>query len=664
MILKSIKLLNFRQFLNEKIEFARGENGKNVTFIMGDTGSGKTTFAQAFFWCMYGETSFSDKIVLNNIVEKKMTPSDSAEVEVDLCLDHGEVEYTLLRKQIYKKDHKNKVTGTNTTFDIQIKDKSGNTSWVKKTQLEGEVNGILPKELSRYFFFDGERIEKMSKDIASGKKSSDFSEAVRGLLGLNGMRSALDHMNPRKKACVIGDYEASFDARGDTKYQEYTDAIEAYNNEIDDKEDQLEELKNSKTQAKIRKGDKEQEIKQFEDGAKLQGEAERLNHQIESTQNMKSHIYKEICDDFNAQMKYFFSASIIKEALDILKDKDFNGIDIPYMNEDTIQYLLERGTCICGTHLDEGTYAYDSVKKLIDVLPPKSISTMIGQFKQQAKARTDLDKDLLGKIKDNLSTISEQEDDIINYSDELQAIEKKLDGKDVSKRVNAINNEIHQCDALIDSADTKIEKISGEIGSLKTNRDRVDSEREKLELRGENNKRIARYLAYARAIYDEIDKEYSKSESEVRAKLQDTINAIFNEIYEGGLSLEIDEQYHIRVTVEDYVGEVETSTAQSISVIFAFITGIIKMARDNRNSKNETAKLLSSEPYPLVMDAPLSAFDKRRIKTVCNALPEIAEQVIIFIKDTDGELAEKYMGDCIGCRHQFKKINEFETKLI
>ena len=56
------------------------------------------------------------------------------------------------------------------------------------------------------------------------------------------------------------------------------------------------------------------------------------------------------------------------------------------------------------------------------------------------------------------------------------------------------------------------------------------------------------------------------------------------------------------------------------------------MARDNRNATNEDAQLLSSEPYPLVMDAPLSAFDKRRIKTVCEALPETAEQVIIFIR--------------------------------
>ena len=88
------------------------------------------------------------------------------------------------------------------------------------------------------------------------------------------------------------------------------------------------------------------------------------------------------------------------------------------------------------------------------------------------------------------------------------------------------------------------------------------------------------------------------------------------------------------------------------------------MARKNRTDNNEEAKLLSSEPYPLVMDAPLSAFDKRRIKTVCQSLPSIAEQVIIFIKDTDGNLAEDYMGEKIGARYQFDKKNEFETSFL
>ena len=206
-------------------------------------------------------------------------------------------------------------------------------------------------------------------------------------------------------------------------------------------------------------------------------------------------------------------------------------------------------------------------------------------------------------------------------------------------------------------------KCDREIGGYTKERDRADSERRNLTLLDERNRKIEIYKAYAKRIYHGLVETYSISEAEIRSKLQDTINEIFKKIYEGGLYLTIDEKYHISVYANDYEGDVETSTAQSISVIFAFITGIIKMARENRNASDDV-KLLSSEPYPLVMDAPLSAFDKRRIKTVCEALPKMAEQVVIFIKDTDGELAEDYMSDKIGSRHRFDKLNEFETVLI
>lgn len=229
--------------------------------------------------------------------------------------------------------------------------------------------------------------------------------------------------------------------------------------------------------------------------------------------------------------------------------------------------------------------------------------------------------------------------------------------------MRVINAEIQLCDQTISKSDGEKKDLNREIGRLETERDRADTERRNLALLDERNKRIEIYKAYAERIYFDLLEEYTASESKIREKLQDTINDIFKQIYEGGLSLTIDEKYHISVYVNDYEGDVETSTAQSISVIFAFITGIIKMARENRNAPNDEAKLLSSEPYPLVMDAPLSAFDKRRIKTVCETLPKTAEQVIIFIKDTDGELAEEYMGEKIGSRHCFNKLNEFETVL-
>ena len=664
MLLESITLENFRQFRHESIDFAQGENGKNVTIIIGDNGTGKTTFAQAFFWCMYGETEFSDKDMLNKLVAADLKPGQEAKVQVKLCLRHGNVRYTLMREQTYRKDYSNRVKGDNTVFDIARTGADGNTSFVKKSQCESEVKSILPKELSRYFFFDGERIEKMSKDISTGKKATDFADAVKGLLGLNAMYSAIQHFNPKSKFGVIGSYESSYDSHSNSKIKEYTDTIERCKNEIAEIDARLDELDNQVEQATARKTEKSEEIKQYAEGEELQRKKETLLRKIESAKQARANTVKQICKDFNGGMSAFFSTAPMLYALRFLASKDFTGKDIPYMHAKTIEYLLKQKVCICGTHLDEGSVPYNKVKALIDYLPPQSISTSIKDFKKEALHRANSKQELFEQVKNSLAVISHQDDDITEYQDELQTVDSKLSGDDVRAKVRAINTEIQLCDKTIRDSQEERDRLLQKKGGLSTTMERADTERRNLTLLDDKNKKIEIYKAYAEQIYNELLEVYATNEAKIRSKLETTINEIFKQIYEGGLYLTIDDKYHISVYANDYEGDVETSTAQSISVIFAFITGIIKMARENRNATDEDAKLLSSEPYPLVMDAPLSAFDKRRIKTVCEALPNTAEQVIIFIKDTDGELAEEYMGDKIGCRHHFDKKNEFETVLV
>ena len=664
MLLQSIKLENFRQFRNESIDFADGSDGKNVTIIIGENGTGKTTFAQAFFWCLYGETEFSDKSMLNKLVATEMRPGQEKKVQVTLKLRHGEVDYTLIREQIYRKDNANRIKADNTVFDIATKDSSGNTTYVKKSQCESEVKSILPKELSRYFFFDGERIEKMSKDISTGKKATDFAEAVKGLLGLNAMYSAIQHFNPRIRSSVISSYEASYNSQSNAKIKEYTDTIERCKTEIAAIDARIEELDSEIESAHARKTEKSEEIKQYAEGEELQDKKEKLLKKIAVAERSKSTIYKMISKDFNGSLSSFFSISLVERALQLLSEKDFAGKDIPYMHAKTIEYLLRQKVCLCGTRLDEGTIAHAKVKELIDFLPPQSISTTIGDFKKESRRRANERQDVYTQIRDHLAVISQQDDDLMDLRDELAVVEGKLSGGDVRAKVRVINNEIQICDQIIRKDNAERDRKIAEKGRKESEMERADTERRNLTLLDDNNKKIEIYKAYAERIYKELQEVYATSEAEIRDRLQTTINDIFKQIYEGGLYLTIDEKYHISVYATDYDGDVETSTAQSISVIFAFITGIIKMARDNRNATNEDAQLLSSEPYPLVMDAPLSAFDKRRIKTVCEALPETAEQVIIFIKDTDGELAEDYMGAKIGSRHHFDKKNEFETVLV
>ena len=254
---------------------------------------------------------------------------------------------------------------------------------------------------------------------------------------------------------------------------------------------------------------------------------------------------------------------------------------------------------------------------------------------------------------------------ILSFDEEYAKNESEID--DITEKLTGMK-EVGQLQAEL----TKYERQKRELrdersqldvskGGKETNRDRVETERHKLTLKDKNNQNIEMFKAYAQYLWGIIDTEYNQEEQRVRGELSTAVGEIFRKIYNRGLSLSLDEQYNVKVDVSDFKGyteDIETSTAQSISIIFAFIAGVIKMARKSQQSENA---MLVSEPYPLVMDAPLSTFDKTCIQIVCNVLPNVAEQVIIFIKDTDGELAEKYLSDRIGSRAEFNKRNEFET---
>ena len=58
-----------------------------------------------------------------------------------------------------------------------------------------------------------------------------------------------------------------------------------------------------------------------------------------------------------------------------------------------------------------------------------------------------------------------------------------------------------------------------------------------------------------------------------------------------------------------------------------------------------------------------SAFDKTRIHNICDTIPKIAQQVIIFIKDTDGEVAEEHMGEKIGSKWLLTTLTKTQTNI-
>ena len=246
MLLKKLSLTNFRPFKGEhEIEFSV-DREKNVTLVMAENGAGKTTLAQAFQWTLYGKTDgFKNKSVLNSVVEKEMLTGSESNVIAKLELEHNDIDYTIIRKQVYKKDINGIVKPDNPILEIFTKQEDGKTEIINPLKNLSTIANILPDSLSKYFFFDGERIEKMAGEVNSGK-SEEFKTAVQNILGLTALTKAIEHLNPNQKGSVIGRYNSQMDAAGDQQTRELrdiiynsTEKIEQNNSRVDSIEDEI-----------------------------------------------------------------------------------------------------------------------------------------------------------------------------------------------------------------------------------------------------------------------------------------------------------------------------------------------------------------------------------------------------------------------------------------
>lgn len=379
MLIKSVKVCNFRQFKGEQgLEFATDAQS-NVTIVMGTNGSGKTALAQAFKWCLYGETDLGDKNVFCKAVELEMPQNTKASVHVQLVLVHKGVLYTIRRTMRVQKEYGGRIKEDTTELSIGSKTSDGQTKCIRTPELR--IKEILPKDLSRYFFFDGERIEKMRSEIGKGK-SKEFPAAVRSLLGLNAMKEAIDHLNK-----VIRRYDEFCDPHSDAKMRGYARKITEINNRLDHITQRLDTL-SSETEATdnrcIELRQRIMENKASEELAKQKARLEKLRNDLIK---QRDGAVAQMLDIFNKDALDFFAAPWMQDAMKTLRKADKLDKGIPDIHARTLDYLLKRGVCLCGCCLKKDSKAWEAIENLRDFIPPKSIGTHLDSFSDECALR-------------------------------------------------------------------------------------------------------------------------------------------------------------------------------------------------------------------------------------------------------------------------------------
>ena len=358
--------------------------------------------------------------------------------------------------------------------------------------------------------------------------------------------------------------------------------------------------------------------------------------------------------NFNKQTYYFMTRKLINDALNELKDTDNVDKGVPDVSASTIKYLIDRKKCLCGCDLDDPTSkAVQELTALLKYIPPESLGGSINQFQKRSRWVIKSSDSYFSNIETQLGAIRGCSNKIEELEHEIGEIDDTI-LKSSNAKIKDFKSRQIEMEHTRKSLKDKLEKLKIDNGILDGKIKEAEAEISRLQLKIEKNQLLETKILYARAAYNRFKQTYDFQEAQTREKLEDQINQLFKQIYAGGMTINIDEKYKINSYVnelQDNSSNIDANTARSYSIIFAFIVGVINLAKQKVNDKTSDSSIITDE-YPLVMDAPLSSFDQRRIKNICEVIPNIARQVIIFIKDSDGNIAKNEMRDKIGIEYE------------
>ncbi len=663
MIIKSIQLCNFRQYKGEQppIVFSIDKE-KNVTIILGVNTSGKTTLIQAFRWCLYDDTTFKSKGILNAEVEDTMEIYQKRSAFVEILLMHEGREFVIRREQDFQMTERGTLKEFDPSLKIQYKEDNGEFQPIPFAERTNTIEKILPMALSDYFFFDGERISDINN-------RGDVVAAVRGLMGIDVIGEARDRLDPNRAASVTSKLEKELDLGSDAKATRLQNELTRTKEK---REERITRRDTAKEQVEFftkRKEDLAAKLRDNQRSKQLQQEREKLERDLRIAENNVSTNEKRIKDDFSKGALHFFAQPLINRALLVMENSKQDGEGIPDMRQPAIDYILNRKRCICGCDLEENEGAKKRIQYERNLLPPEFIGTTIRDmrmnlehFRMDASSFSELTRQNHVAYASNLNYIDEKRVEIQTKSDEIT----KAGNVDVAR----IEEDYKSNERLLSEKKGDYERYLTEIGELDSDIKRLAKDIEDLANNASKNKRIQRCIAYSKAIFAWFDREYQKKEKEVKERLLESVNRIFEKMYHGHRSIIINDRYQITLFAQLESSQKTTEESKGLEAVknFSFITGLVDLARQKVRSEDsddiDEEITNSTEPYPLVMDAPFSNADEIHISRISSIIPGIAEQVILIVMNKDWEYAKESLQGKVGRTYLIEKVNNSETSSV
>lgn len=447
MIVKSMTIENFRPYKGPlSIDFARGE--KNVTIIQGRNDMGKTSFINAFTWCLYDKEPFRDEGIegrCNQLALDEVNIKDEVDVKVEMFMeDSSGRNIRIIRKQTFIKTSDMASRSKNNSELIIYRDDGLNE--VKIENPDKYIKNNLPESLQEYFMFTGEKLTQFFK-----KDQELVKKGVYTLYQLD----LLENINIQAKK-----WETYFS----NKFRKINPKLSELKNElsqiIEDEQNDKILLRQNREHIKTL----EVEIKTLymeigssgADANEIRKDIENLNDEKRSLKYDLEGIQKEysslISDNFSHIMAYDLLKNLEKWAE--FEEKSENEKDIPFVISD-LKKLLKNKECVCGASLEKHTNQYKHIEHLIEYLEETSnesglkIENIIAELLNVsgnvlARYPTNFSVDLSAKKQ----KIREVRQDIKTKEIKIEGLKTRLDNLDIDA-IDELNKEINEKQKLI-----------------------------------------------------------------------------------------------------------------------------------------------------------------------------------------------------------------------
>lgn len=624
MKLLRLTLDNFRAFYGRQVLNLDVTTGKPAVLIFGNNGAGKTTLLNAFTWALYG--TFSDDVeqqhrVIHDKAWAEAPFGTPVSGSVKLEFEHDGTLVSVLREVSALKDGEEQTAVPPRLVVTEVRHGES----VKLENGQERIEKILPQGLRRFFFFNGERMEKM---FTGDENNDQVKEAIKTLLGLESIERAINEHLPTASKRLAREIGKSGDSRLQQLTQEQED-LERQKLAVHDQR-----LKVSADVASYRRQVEamERALRENKQAAPLQRARQKIDKQIADELEKLKGIQIRKRELLSKGGFLAFTGGIDQTVIELAEGMRRRRELPAGIQRDFIDGLIEGGFCMCGTPVPPGTPAFQELDKrrynagLADV--ESRWMYVSGQMKHLGEAR----EALLEELRQAAQDIQSCEETIGRYDAEKSEIDRQLEGVDVQD-VQRLEQGRKEYDEKRVEGMATIQRLDERLVDLDKEIETVKRRFHSAQVADEASRRVQRQVTLVNDVLEAFRQLLELQTEDVRRQLDTKVKEVFSRIFLKSYSPQLTDSFELQLTTEEGAVAIR-STGENQILGLSFVGAVSETAKNlhDRKGKKENRHMLGEGGiYPVVMDAPFGNLDVTYQEEISRALPHLTSQIITML---------------------------------